>query len=179
MPRGRLLIILAFVIILGVVAVFVVLNLGPVGPGQQTPTPSVPDTTGIQPTPPPVVEYVDVIVAVQPLRRGARIPREAIDIRPWPLEAAPINAVLSTEEVVNRIARTDIFVEQPILNSMVTDDYTTLAEVGSLAAEVLPDDLVAVSIPIDRVTSVAYAVQNGDRVDIIVSMLFVTVDDTF
>jgi len=39
--------------------------------------------------------------------------------------------------------------------------------------------LFAVSIPIDRITDIAYAVQDGDRVDIIMSMLFVDVDEIF
>jgi hypothetical protein len=38
---------------------------------------------------------------------------------------------------------------------------------------------VAVSIPIDRITSVAYAIQPGDRVDVMVSVLFVDVDPNF
>lgn len=185
MPRGRLLIIIAFVIILGVVGVFVFLQLGgqPGGgdigvTGGNSGGGSDPVVQQTGPTPTPF-EYVDVIIAVQELRRGVRIPAEAVQFAPWPLEAAPFNAVTNIEDVVGKIARTDIFVEQPILTSMVTDDYTSLADVGSIAAAVLPDDLVAVAIPIDRVTSVAYAVQDGDRVDIIVSMLFVTVDDTF
>jgi pilus assembly protein CpaB len=38
---------------------------------------------------------------------------------------------------------------------------------------------VGISIPITRLTSVSYALQDGDRVDVILSMLFVDVDDTF
>jgi Flp pilus assembly protein CpaB len=81
--------------------------------------------------------------------------------------------------VVGRIARTDIFREQPILTNMVVDNLTDLARVGSDAAAVLPTGLVAVAIPIDRLTSVGYAVQDGDRVDLIISLLYVDVDEEF
>ena len=60
---------------------------------------------------------------------------------------------------------------------MITDDFTSLAETGSDAAAVLPSGLIAVSIPVNRLTSVSYALQDGDRVDVILSMLFVDVDD--
>jgi pilus assembly protein CpaB len=46
-------------------------------------------------------------------------------------------------------------------------------------AAVLPTGQVAISIPIDRITSVAYAIQPGDRVNVIMSTLFVDVDEVF
>jgi len=132
------------------------------------------------PTPVPVVE---IIIAVQELPRGFRIPANAIAKRQWPEESLPFNAILSEDEVVNKIARTDIFREQPILSNMLVDDFQNLANdlarVGSDAAAILPNTLVAIAMPIDRLTSVAYAVQDGDRVDVIVSMLFVNVDEGF
>jgi pilus assembly protein CpaB len=62
---------------------------------------------------------------------------------------------------------------------MVVDNLTDLARVGSDAAAVLPTGLVAVAIPIDRLTSVGYAIQDGDRVDLIISLLYVDVDEEF
>jgi pilus assembly protein CpaB len=54
-----------------------------------------------------------------------------------------------------------------------------LGNSGSDAAAVLPPDRVAVAVPIDPITSVAYGLRPGDRVDVIVSMLFVDVDEDF
>ncbi|MEO1441407.1 MAG: SAF domain-containing protein, partial [Chloroflexota bacterium] len=134
------------------------------------------------PTPTPIT-LVNIVIAVQELPRGFRIPANAVTIRPWPEESVPFNAVLEVENVVNKIARTDIFREQPILSNMLVDDFENLANdlarVGSDAAAILPDTLVAIAMPVDRITSVAYAVQDGDRVDVIVSMLFVDVDEAF
>ena len=130
------------------------------------------------PTPTPLA-FVEIVIAVQELPRGSRIPANGIDLRPWPEASAPINGITSREDVVGKIARTDIFREQPILTTMITDDFSSLAEVGSDAAAVIPSGLVAIALPIDRLTSVGYGVQDGDRVDIIISMLFVDVDDIF
>ena len=178
--RPRVLIILVFIIILAavvVVAILPTLNSG-------TPTDGTGGNiinTGNQqqlPTPTPL-SFVNVVIAVQELPRGFRIPANAVDLRPWPEESAPFNGITNLEDVIGKIARTRIFREQPILTSMITDDFTSLSEVGSDAAAVLPSGLIAVSVPIDRLTSVSYAIQDGDRVDIILSMLFVDVDDAF
>jgi hypothetical protein len=56
---------------------------------------------------------------------------------------------------------------------------TQIAAQGSDAAAVLPQGLVAISVPMDRLSGVAYAIQDGDRVDVIVSFLLVDVDEDF
>jgi len=129
------------------------------------------------------INFVELVIAVQELPRGFRIPANAVALRPFPEESAPFNAILNVEDVVNKIARTDIFREQPILSNMVVDDFENLANdlarVGSDAAAILPNTLVGIAMPVDRLTSVAYGIQDGDRVDVIVSMLFVSVDEVF
>ena len=116
---------------------------------------------------------------MQELPRGIVVPPNAVELRPWPLESAPFNGITNLEEVVGRIAHTDLFLEQPILKNMVVDNLNNLARVGSDAAALLPSGLVAIAVPMDRLTSVAYGIQDGDRVDIIVSLLFVDVDEEF
>ncbi len=180
--QGRVLIILAFVIIVAAIVVVAVLPTLQGGGGALTTNTTTGTNTTVQqpslPTPTPL-SFVNVVIAVQELPRGFRIPANAVDLRPWPEESAPFNGITNLEDVIGKIARTRIFREQPILTSMITDDFTSLAEVGSDAAAVLPSGLVGVSIPINRLTSVSYAIQDGDRVDVILSMLFVDVDDVF
>jgi Flp pilus assembly protein CpaB len=178
--QGRVLIILAFIIILGAIVVIAVLPTlqGNQGPVTSSGTPGAVVQQPSLPTPTPL-SFVNVVIAVQELPRGFRIPANAVDLRPWPEESAPFNGITNLEDVIGKIARTRIFREQPILTSMITDDFTSLAEVGSDAAAILPSGLIAVSIPINRLTSVSYAIQDGDRVDVILSMLFVDVDDVF
>lgn len=181
---GRMRVVLILLILVALVAVVVVVVL----PGlQPAPTPTTtdnndrvaqqPNATPL-PTATPMV-FVDLVIAVQDISRGQVIPPNAIDIRPWPEQSAPFNGVTNPDDVIGKIARTDIFREQPLLTNMVVDNLTSLARVGSDAAAVLPNGLVAVSLPMDRLTSVAYAVQDGDRVDLIISMLFVDVDEAF
>jgi pilus assembly protein CpaB len=184
MQRMRLFIIVAILIVLIAVVVAVVLpGLNPPRPpqpaqGQGTPQAAQQQITPQGPTATPI-QLVEIVVAVQELPRGFRITEDSVRLDARPREYVPFNAITDITEVVGRIARTDIAREQPVLSTQVVTDLTDIARVGSDAAAVLPGDRVAVAIPIDRVTSVAYAVQQGDRVDIIMSMLFVDVDEIF
>lgn len=183
--RIRLLVILAFVVILiGLGLAFVLPSLTG---GEEDPEPSETQTGQVStpapgetiiPTPEPVV-LTEIVVAVQNLARGVIIPPDAVDLRPWPIDAVPVNALTSLEDVIGERARVDIFQEQPILFSMVVPDLSQLGSVGSDLSASLPPGTRAVAMPIDRLTSVAYGLQRGDRVDIIISLLFVEIDEQF
>jgi pilus assembly protein CpaB len=183
MGRLRVFLIAAILIIIVALVVVVVLpqiNTPPPptpGEGEQQVVVQQPESTPL-PTATPII-FVDLVIAVQELPRGIVIPPNAVALRPWPQDAAPFNVVTSLEDVIGKRARTDIFREQPILSNMVVEDLTGAAHVGSDAAAVLPEGLRAVAIPVDRLTSIAYAPQDGDRVDLIISVLFVDVDEQF
>lgn len=187
-PRLRLVIVLAIVvIIIGVVLAVVLPGLGGTTPASGTT--GTTGTTGNQPvasgptdTPSPTITpipMVELVIAVQQIPRGFTIPPNAVTTRRWPEESAPASAIFDIETVIGKKARTDIFREQPILTNMLVDDLANLANVGSDAAAILPNNRVAVSVPMDRITSVAYAIQPGDRVDVMVSLLFVDIDPVF
>lgn len=184
MGRLRIFLIAAIlIVVVGLVIVVLLPQLNQPAPaavvedGDQQPVVQNPQSTPL-PTATPII-FVDLVVAVQELPRGIVIPPNAVQLRPWPQDAAPFNGVSNLEDVIGKRARTDIFREQPILSNMVVEDLTGAAHVGSDAAAVLPDGLRAVAIPVDRLTSIAYAPQDGDRVDLIISMLFVDVDEAF
>jgi pilus assembly protein CpaB len=192
--RGRLLILIGLIVLIAVIAV-VLLNSGILNPAPQTTSSGTPvagqanqaqATQGPTPTPVPLVRIVQ---ALQNLPRGYRFPNrveELTDIvgyTTWPEEAVPFNALREDqgglEGVLGKVARTDIFREQPILSTLLVEDLTQIANVGSDLGAVLPSDRVAIAIPTDRYTSVAYGIQAGDHVDVILSMLFVDVDEVF
>lgn len=186
MNRLRLFIILGFVVVIILVGLaFVLPNLTNNDDTAQDPastqrgdvnTPA-PNETQL-PTDPPVI-FAEIVVAEQNLPRGAIIPPDAVGIRRWPAESIPVTALTSLEEVIGQRARQDIYQEQPILDSMVVPDLSQLGNIGSDLSASLPPGTRAVAVPIDRLTSVAYGLQRGDTVDIIISLLFVEIDEEF
>jgi Flp pilus assembly protein CpaB len=186
MPNSvRIGILIALVIVvIGVVVAFVLPMLEEDSPppqvdnGEEVDAPPV-VSDAATPVPQPTQVLVDIVVAVQAISRGSIIPPNAVDLRPFPEEAVPQSAIGEVSEVAGRIARTDIFIEQPVLTSMIVDNLSDLAAVGSDGAALLPPGRVLIAVPMDRLTSVAYAIQPGDRVDVAISMLYVDIDEQF
>lgn len=133
---------------------------------------------------------IDVIVASRDIPRGKVIEDADVGVMAWPLlEGAepPLGIIVADEQsggvaqVVGRIARMDILSNELILETRITPggDPTEFGDVGSDAALRIPPGRVALAIPINRLSSVAYALREGDHVDILMSFRFVDVDEEF
>lgn len=187
MNRTRLLlVVLVLIIIVVAVGAFVVTQTDILGGDGGNPVVNTGGGSNDTPTPFPTIAptateipTVRIVRAVQDIPRGVEIQPNMVDVIEFPEQYAPLRAFSNIEEIVGRIARTDIFREDFILANQIVDELGSLAAVGSDAAAILDPNRVAVSLPIDQITSVAYAVRPGDRVDVIVSMLFVDIDPDF
>lgn len=194
--RSRLLILIGLVVILAAVAAFALMSGGDDGDTEDTGDTVAVDNGGGggEPSGPvevvPQIDTVAIVIAVQDLSRGMVIPRDGVAILQWPRESLPESdnyfVAEEIDSVVGKIARTDIFRGSPILTRYVVDNLYDIASTGSDVSAVLnglPQDQswVAVSIPLDPsgIGQVAYGIQDGDFVDIILSFLFVDVDPTF
>jgi len=189
--RGRLpiILLLVVVVVVGVIA-FVVVGNPPPDPGATPPPidgqPTNPPDVFETPFPTPTqIPYVEIVIAVQEIPRGVIIAPNMVGLAPWPEAVAPVQAIYSLEEVLGQVARTDIYREQPVLSSLIVPDLSKLVlsdnkySIGSDASAVIPANRVAVALPMNRLSSVAYAIETGDHVDVIVSFLFVDVDREF
>jgi pilus assembly protein CpaB len=67
----------------------------------------------------------------------------------------------------------------PIVSSMLSSSPGNVNLPGSTWAPFIPQGLTAVSIPVSRLTSVAYGVRDGDYVNVIVTILLVDVDAAY
>ncbi len=167
MRLGRLLILVAVVLILGLVALlFIVNSFG--GDG----------TTGGA-TPPPENAGM-VVILTQPVTRGERIPIEKLTTITLPRESVFETMLTDVGQAVGRVARFDLEQGTILTRTMVLDDLSQLsAEIGSDHAMQIPPGMVAIPVPISRFSSVAYGIAQGDRVNVIASMLFVDLDTQF
>lgn len=167
MRRGRIFFYLAFIIILALVAVFVVWQrfLQP---------PTTPNAVVETPIP-----KVDVVIVTQHVPRGAVLEANVLSTIPWQENALIPGMYQSTDNVVGRQARFDLEAGIPLTSGMLVDNADQLTTTGSLAALTIPKGMVAVSIPIDRLSAVSYAPEPGDHVNVIVSLNFVDLDTDF
>lgn len=183
MNRTVLLVVLLLVVIVGGGLAFIFMNPGILGgtppevTGEATRSQPIQQETR-QPTPTDI-PMVPVVMAIQDIPRGTVITPDRVSIFLLPAENAPQSALTTIETAVGKIAATDIYREEIILARKVVEDLNSLGSAGSEAAAILDPQRVAIAVPIDEITSVAYGLRPGDRIDVIVSMLFVDVDEDF
>jgi Flp pilus assembly protein CpaB len=166
MRRGRLLILFALIVLFGAVAVFLFLR----GVTQQPPE--------VQGTQAPS-DMVTIVIAAQDIARGAEIPSDGVIAAPFPADSVVETMLTDVGQAVGRRARMDIARGVPITENMVTDSPGTLLGTGSIASIAIPPGMTAIAIPMSRLSGVAYALRDGDSVDILVAMLMVDIDQDF
>jgi Flp pilus assembly protein CpaB len=172
MRRGRVFIYIALILILGVVLIFVV--------GRPFLFP--PEDTGVLeviPTVTPTQVAVNVVVIEQPISRGNTIEEDALTLVPYPEEMVLPGMITNTGDVIGKLARFDLDVGVVLNTNLVADSIVELKRQGSDAALLIDPGMVAVSIPISRLSSVSYAPKRGDHVNVIVSLIFIDVDTSF
>jgi Flp pilus assembly protein CpaB len=180
MRRGRLLILIALLLVFSAVGIFIAFSLG--GGLIASQPPPMPGEVQQLDTPPPqeTEEPVLYIVAAgQNLERGAVIPTQAVVMIPWPTSIVPPSAVTDPEQVVGTRARYTLMRGEPIFSTMYVESLQQLSPTGSDAAAQIPPGLVAISMPYNRQNGVAYGVKPGDYVNIYVSWAIIDIDQNF
>lgn len=148
---GRILILLGIVLgILTAGGTFITLTNTTSGQNQQVPT-------------------RQVVIAQQNIGERSEIPPEAVGKADWPEAFIPAGAFSTTDQVSGKLAVQPIYQGQIILPQMLIDK-STVKETRSNASFVVPDGKVAVAFPLNTLSGVAGALQNGDTVDILLTL---------
>ncbi len=168
MRRGRSLIYLALIIII-VLGVVYIIYRGDFFSRNEGTIPTVSEAT-----PAPTQRAVDVVVVIQSVKRGEVIPAEKLDMVAYPEDLVLPNMYTNIGEVANMVARYDMQPYTVVTTNLVAEGVDSAQ--GSDAALLVEPGMVAVSIPISRLSSVSYAPMRGDRVDVIVTLLMVDLD---
>jgi pilus assembly protein CpaB len=161
--RGRIFIYLAIILVLGVVMVFILTQRGGLSQGQEAKAPDASDV-------------VEIVITSQPISRGVTLTADVLSTVSYPRsEMVEGTFFTDIQEVVGKRAKIDLDARVPLTSSMVVD-----ATGGSVTSFEIPAGMVAISIPIPhRLSSISYAPQPGDHVNIIASLNFVDVDNSF
>ena len=173
--RGLIIIIVAVVIfVLAVITAVFVLG-GPiisslVSPGNPA-SPAAPSAM----TPTPAGVMVDIIIVQQPVSRGTVLTEGVLAKIPYP-QSAMVEGLFYTDiqQVLGKRAKFDLQQGTPLVQNLLSSNT-----VGSISSMQVPKGMVAVTVPIDRFTSVAYALQEGDHVNVIGAISLVDLDANF
>jgi Flp pilus assembly protein CpaB len=166
MKRGRIFIYLALIIIIAVAA-----GGGYVWMHRN----SASQSAASQVT--PQITYVEIVTAGQSISAGTRITEAMLSTIQIPQTALVQGEFSNKADVVNMYAQYSLIQGVPITASLVSKT-PGINLPGSSWAPSIPQGLTAVAIPINRLSSIAYGLRDGDRVNVIVTMLLVDVDTT-
>ena len=170
MRSGRLLLIVGLVIVLLVAGVAVYVAL--LGGGVPEPAIAVGEEAP---------QERELMVAAQNIPRGMLLLPEsnAVVTATWPQGAVSAVALTSAGDVYGRIARQDIPRGMPIVEGMLASVPGELGATGSEAALQIPSGKVAYALAVSQYSSVAWALEPGDHVDVLISLLTIDLDEAF
>jgi len=166
-----------FIFIGVVLAVVALLGLGYVvlqQRGATTSTETQAETA--QQAEPTTIPMQEVIVARQPIARGSEFTAESLGRTEYPAGSIPPNAIVNEAETIGKIANTEIVQGQIIVYDLLRD--RSGGSTGEAAFDI-PAGNIMVAFPINKQTSVAYAVQSGDVVDVLMTFSIVDLDTEF
>jgi pilus assembly protein CpaB len=167
MRRGRIFFILAVILILAIIAILLF--------GQDFLRPPTQETGGGGPTPTPLVT-TKVVVVNQHVSRGQKLTIDVVKEIDYPQHLMVEGMVSSVTEAEGRIAKIDLEPGYVLTRLMLVGSAEAVSQTGSDAALLIPRGMVAISIPISRLSSVSYAIRTGDHINIIATMAFVDLD---
>lgn len=174
MRLGRIILLVALVLALGLVLVFMMTR------GNQTDTPDVDVAATEQ-----ALLTVPVVVLKYDVRRGEVFNETQLEIRNMPIDMITEGSTFSSyAQVVGETARIDLAAGTFLNSSMLVGGIGGEGDVetsfqGSDHSWLIGEGMVAFPIPINRFSSVAYGLTRGDYVDVIVTIAFVDLDTQF
>lgn len=119
-----------------------------------------------------------VVVSLQTVPRGWQLTEAELTYDDRLATEIDSNVITNMEDAVGLYARTDIFQGQTLTKDVLVND-PRLAGEDYGPSSLIPPGFVAVAIPMDRLSSVAYALSAGDSIDIMLSFVFYKVDPQF
>jgi Flp pilus assembly protein CpaB len=165
MRRGRTLILILLIIIIGVVVAFVAITQLL---GSQTPEENAPI-------------FVDVYYAAQNIPQGAPITEDLLATLQMP-QANVVTVMFTADELpllIGKVAKFPLDQGVVITETMVSDASAAVPVSGPEWASLIPPGMTAMSIPTDRLSVSGYAVNDGAHVNINACLLFVDVDPSY
>jgi Flp pilus assembly protein CpaB len=174
------------VIIFGAIG-YVFFTGGVTNPFAEAPTATPPPPTitveAGQPTPvattAPDTNLVEVVVSLQTVPRGFRMTENELTTEFRVAEQVPLNVYTSIEDVIGLYARQDIYQGETLTQDALVDDLTAVGQTSYGPSSLIPPGFVAMAVPMDRLSSVGYALNSGDSVDILISFFLSPIDEQF
>lgn len=112
------------------------------------------------------INYIKVVTAINDIPAHIKVSAEMVTLSDIPEQSVTVEVFSSVEEVVGATTNAMIYKGEALVkNRLITEENKATA---SLAYRV-PENMRAVSVPVNEVSGVAGYIIEGDRVDLVVS----------
>lgn len=159
-------------------------NQAPV-PGQvEAPVAGQPEGTPVPgATPLPTVaagaQLIEVVVSLQTVPRGWQMTEAELTTDMRLSTQVGTNVITKIEDALGLYARQDIYQGETLTTDSLVRDPTLIGVENYGPSSLVPQGWVAMAVPMDRLSSVAYGLAAGDSIDIMLSFTFSAIDEQF
>ncbi len=108
----------------------------------------------------------DIVVAARSLAPGNVVDAASIKLAAWPRDNLPPGAVTSTSQVQGQMLKQAVFVNEPIVSTMLLEP----GKGGGVLPFLIPEGMRAMSIPVTPVSDMAGMILPHTRVDVLVTI---------
>jgi pilus assembly protein CpaB len=115
-----------------------------------------------------VIPQVYVVMATREIPDQAVVTPDALVVRPFPAEFAPVGAIAQPEQAVGKFAVGTIYQDQIILNG-----HVTTAKKSPSMSDRVPPGKVVVWLPMPDLLAGQVGFKPGDRLDILLSLTMI------
>jgi Flp pilus assembly protein CpaB len=177
-----ILILVVGIVMLSIVGIFYI--LGQDEPQPPPPPTEIDDAENGEPVPvvapdEPLPEMVEVVVSLQTVPRGWQFTENELVLDMRVRSAVGPNVITNMEDAIGLYARTDIYQGATLTRDLLANDITQVGLEEFGPASLIPTGFLAYAVPMNRLSGVAYALREGDYVDIMVTFWFYQIDQEF
>jgi Flp pilus assembly protein CpaB len=127
-----------------------------------------------------VTEMVEIAIAANNLTQGMEITERTIQWWEWPMDALPATYFTDATQLLGYYVKVDLIPQgMPLMHSMLVPSLSEVELEGGMLAQTIPPGKRAYAIPIDLLGAVAWTLEPGDYVDVLVSWNIIDLDEEF
>lgn len=127
----------------------------------------------------PLTPTVEVVVSYQTVERGWQMTAAELITDTRFVNEVSANVITNIDDAIGLYARTKIFQGETLTKDALVQDPALIGQTEYGPSSLIPPGYVAVAVPMDRLSGVAYALDEGDYIDIMMTFYFWQIDEQF
>jgi Flp pilus assembly protein CpaB len=126
-----------------------------------------------------LTETVEVVVSLQTVERGWQMTAAELVTDTRFIDEVGENVFTNIDDAIGLYARSKIFQGETLTKDALVVDPALIGETEYGPSSLIPPGYVAMAVPMDRLSGVAYALDEGDYIDIMMTFYFYQIDEQF